>query len=172
VAGNGIDGFSGDGGAATNATLRLDTYGLEIKGGVAVDRAGNLFIADTDNQRIRKVSSTTSPLLRLDNVTTNDLGAYTLVAFNPATGLSITSSVVTLSQTALTPPILANLALSGGSVSFTVSGEPGQTVVVEACADLAAAEWEPLQTITLGSSPAHFTDSIQSSKRFYRLRSP
>jgi len=50
VAGNGAAGYSGDGGAATNASL-------DYPEGVAVDAAGNLFIADTDNQRIRKVGT-------------------------------------------------------------------------------------------------------------------
>jgi sugar lactone lactonase YvrE len=50
VAGNGTQGFSGDGDPATSAQL----YNPE---GVAVDTAGNLFIADTYNNRIRKVTS-------------------------------------------------------------------------------------------------------------------
>jgi len=54
VAGNGSFGFSGDGGAATDASLADPT-------GVFVDTAGNLYIADTNNQRIRKVD-----LVRLD----------------------------------------------------------------------------------------------------------
>lgn len=48
VAGNGTQGFSGDGAAATSAQLNRPT-------GVAVDAAGNIFIADYNNQRIRKV---------------------------------------------------------------------------------------------------------------------
>jgi RHS repeat-associated protein len=52
VAGTGQRGFSGDGGAATTAMLN----GPE---GVAIDRAGNLYIADTNNQRIRRVSAGT-----------------------------------------------------------------------------------------------------------------
>jgi len=51
-AGNGAPGFSGDGGAATAANL----WSPE---GVATDPAGNLYIADTQNARIRKVSSAT-----------------------------------------------------------------------------------------------------------------
>jgi sugar lactone lactonase YvrE len=51
VAGNGTFGFSGDGGPATGASLGSPT-------GVAVDGAGNLFIADIDNNRIRKVDRT------------------------------------------------------------------------------------------------------------------
>jgi hypothetical protein len=49
VAGNGIEGYSGDGGAATAASLRWPY-------GVAVDATGNLYIADADNHRIRKVT--------------------------------------------------------------------------------------------------------------------
>jgi hypothetical protein len=50
VAGNGSYGYSGDGGAATNARLS-HPYGL------AVDVSGDLFIADADNNRIRKVGT-------------------------------------------------------------------------------------------------------------------
>ncbi len=49
VAGDGTQGFSGDGGPATSAELGRP-------GGVAVDAAGNLLIADTANQRIRMVA--------------------------------------------------------------------------------------------------------------------
>jgi hypothetical protein len=49
VAGDGTPGFSGDGGPATNASLRVPS-------GVAVDAAGNLYIVDTGNSRVRKVS--------------------------------------------------------------------------------------------------------------------
>ena len=52
VAGNGTATFAGDGGAATAASLNLPA-------GVAVDGAGNLYIADTSNNRIREVSAAT-----------------------------------------------------------------------------------------------------------------
>ena len=50
IAGTGVAGFSGDGAAATAATLNGPTA-------VAVDGAGNLFISDTNNNRIRLVSN-------------------------------------------------------------------------------------------------------------------
>ncbi len=50
VAGNGTAGFSGDGGPATLAMIDGPT-------GVAADTAGNLFIADKNNNRIRRVSN-------------------------------------------------------------------------------------------------------------------
>ena len=48
IAGNGTQGFSGDGGLATNAALNVPQ-------GVVVDTAGNLYIVDTGNNRIRLV---------------------------------------------------------------------------------------------------------------------
>jgi len=50
VAGSGVPGFGGDGGSALTAQLRSPS-------GVAVDRAGNLYIADRDNQRVRRVTA-------------------------------------------------------------------------------------------------------------------
>ncbi len=55
VAGSGTPGFGGDGGAATSARLN------EVRD-VAVDAAGNLYIADEINNRIRWVD--TSGIIR------------------------------------------------------------------------------------------------------------
>ena len=49
VAGNGVPGYSGDGGLATDASLNNPS-------GPAVDTAGNLYIADSSNARIPKVT--------------------------------------------------------------------------------------------------------------------
>jgi RHS repeat-associated protein len=51
IAGNGTAGFSGDGGAATSALLNNPI-------GMAVSNAGEFYIADTGNSRIRKISKT------------------------------------------------------------------------------------------------------------------
>lgn len=51
VAGTGTQGFSGDGGPATQANFSSPYY-------VAVDSVGNLFVSDSGNNRIRKISTT------------------------------------------------------------------------------------------------------------------
>lgn len=55
VAGTGIQGYSGDGGLATQGKL-------DAPSGVILDADGNLIISDTYNQRIRKVDLTTGIL--------------------------------------------------------------------------------------------------------------
>jgi uncharacterized protein (TIGR03437 family) len=50
TAGNGSAGFSGDGGPATKATLNNPV-------GIVLDNLGNLYIADSNNSRIRKLTS-------------------------------------------------------------------------------------------------------------------
>ena len=65
VAGTGLEGFSGDGGPATNARLNRPTSVLFT--------GGNLYIADSSNQRIRRVNSE---------------GTITTVAGNGAIGFS------------------------------------------------------------------------------------
>jgi hypothetical protein len=52
IAGNGEQGFSGDGGPATSASLNTPTA-------VAVGTGGNIYIADSNNHRIRVVSGGT-----------------------------------------------------------------------------------------------------------------
>jgi len=61
VAGNGVYGFGGDGGAASNAMLQTPF-------GVAVDGRGNIYIADTYNYRVRVVSRAPSTFDLSDTV--------------------------------------------------------------------------------------------------------
>jgi hypothetical protein len=64
VAGNGILGFTGDGGPATDASL--------AESGLALDHAGNVYIADARNFRVRKVN----PLGIITTVAGNGIVAY------------------------------------------------------------------------------------------------
>jgi hypothetical protein len=66
VAGTGAYGYAGDGGPATSAALNLPE-------GVAVDNAGNLYIADSSNNRIREVTASTGIIT---TVAGNGTGGY------------------------------------------------------------------------------------------------
>ena len=81
-------GFSGDGGAATSAQLNLPT-------GVAFDSAGNLFIADRLNHRIRKVDTSGNITTVAGNGTagfSGDGGAATSAQLFQPNGLTFDSS--------------------------------------------------------------------------------
>ena len=90
VAGTGNPGFSGDGGPATSANF-TDINGL------AVDAAGNLYIADTANQRVRRVDTK---------------GIITTVAGNGQNGDTGDGS----------PAISAPLSMSWGGVAVDLAG--------------------------------------------------
>ena len=57
---------------------------------------------------------------------------------------------------------------------FIINWAKDQTIIVEACTNLANSAWQPLQTNTLTADTAYFSDSewTNNPSRFYRVRSP
>jgi sugar lactone lactonase YvrE len=166
VAGNGTTNYSGDGGAASNASLNYPM-------GVAVDGNGNLLIADYGDNRIRKVLlSAGHPVYTLSNTSTNNAGNYSVVVSSPYG--SVTSSVVTLTVT-LPPQIIAsgnNFGIMGSQFGFNVSGTAAQTIIVQASTNLV--DWTPLSTNILEDGLIYFSDPATTNFpwRFYRAMSP
>jgi sugar lactone lactonase YvrE len=162
VASNGSLGFSGDQGAATNASL---DYPL----GVAVDEADDLFIADGGNYRIRKVTNTQAQTLVLNEVTKGNAGSYQVVVTGP--GGSVTSSAADL-LVATSPLIYAILSNSDASVSLSFVSPPDSTnVVLGATNLLPPVSWQPLSTNIAGpNGDWQITDTNAGlyQARFYR----
>ena len=144
VAGNGVAGFSGDDGPATSAQL-------SNPGGVAMDPAGNLFIADSGNSRIRRVSSGVVTTVAGNGISgfSGDNGPASGAEFAGPVGVAVNSAgsvyvadtgnnrirvltpspcTYSASPTALQAPSSgANLAVSiqtTASCSWTISGLP------------------------------------------------
>jgi len=110
---SGSPGGSGDGGPATNATLSSPS-------GVAVDTAGDIYIADTQNNRVRKVTPA-GPVLTLSKLVSTNAGNYQVIVAN-ASG-SVTSSVAVL--TVEGPPVITRQPYgqsitNGGNATFYV----------------------------------------------------
>jgi sugar lactone lactonase YvrE len=91
VAGSGVAGFGGDGGSATSARL---SYPMAV----AVDGAGNVFVGDTGNNRIRKVTGST-----ISTVAGNGASGYdsdgvsaTAASLDHPTGVAVTADGNTL----------------------------------------------------------------------------
>src|ERR1700678_841538 len=89
VAGTGSGGYNGDGIIATSAEI-------EDPRGVAVDSSGNIYIADSGNNRIRMVSASTGYISTIAGTGTSgfsgDGGAATSAELNTPWGIALDSS--------------------------------------------------------------------------------
>jgi uncharacterized protein (TIGR03437 family) len=102
IAGTGVQGFGGDNGPATGAELSAPS-------GIAVDGLGNVYFADTGNQRVRKISA----------------GVISTVAGNGTAGFSgdngpATSAQLNLQQSSLLPAGVA--ADASGNIFIVDAG--------------------------------------------------
>jgi sugar lactone lactonase YvrE len=154
---------------------------------VAVDGATNVYVADYDNDTIRRVTpagvvTTLGGLLGLQG----DTDATGINArFNLPDGVAVDSNGVvyvadednmTIRQGALfvVPPVIVitSLSFSGNQFEFNLTGPAGQTVVVQESTNLI--NWVSLWTNTLGSNGISFLDPRigRFSDSFYRALTP
>jgi sugar lactone lactonase YvrE len=84
VAGNAnVAGFGGDGHAATDPGTKLNA-----PGGVAFDHAGNLYIADSGNQRVRKVTAPSGLITGAANEIITTVAGSGVAEYSGDTGLA------------------------------------------------------------------------------------
>ena len=165
IAGNGIQGFYGDGGSGNNANLSFPR-------GVAMDAAGNIYINDGANNRIRKlayVDYADQASFTVTNVTAGSLNNNYSVIITSSSG-SITSSVAMVNLQL--PPITPSFAASNGVYTFTWSAVSNFIYQLQSATNLAAPDWINLGSpITATNSSVSATDAIgPDEQRFYRVR--
>ena len=118
VAGTGIAGFNGDGINATAAQLNTPYD-------VTVDKCGNLFIADGNNQRVRKVTyPPPTPTVTIASLPTDTLCAELAANIHAtvlATGTNTYQWFVNGSVVSATSSALSYLAANGDSVRCVVT---------------------------------------------------
>jgi sugar lactone lactonase YvrE len=177
-AGNGNAGFSGDGGAATAAQL-------DFPAGIAFDASGNAYIADSGNNRIRKV--TPGGIISTFAGTgvsgfSGDGGLANLAKFNTPWAISISATdnifvtdpfnnrirkitcalpslMVTSSSNSVCSGANATLTASGASTYTWNPGGPGTTIVISLSI---ASTYSVIGTnsVTGCSSPTVFTQNV------------
>jgi sugar lactone lactonase YvrE len=115
VAGTGYVGFSGDGGAATDAQIAQPQ-------GIAFDAAGDLYIADQGNHRVREVFASTHTLLTPtvtltpSATTISSAQALTVTVTVSGAGATPTGSVTLASGS-----YLAQQSLANGTITFALT---------------------------------------------------
>ena len=129
LAGNGTQGYSGDGGPADNAEL-------SIPGGVAVDAAGDVFIADTANHRVRQITTapdfypaggsyTGTQIVTISSPISGAVIYYTTNGSTPTTASAIYSGPITVTATETVKAIAVAAGFSTsavGAATYTISG--------------------------------------------------
>jgi hypothetical protein len=113
VAGNGVAGFSGDGGSPTAAQLSFPRD-------LAVDAKGSLFIVDNNNGRIR-LSTSYSSTVYFPQVVAG--GGYTTIFTITNTGSTTASGIVTLTDQQASPfTVNGTLTDASGTKQPTTTG--------------------------------------------------
>jgi sugar lactone lactonase YvrE len=132
VAGNGANGYGGDGGAATSAQLNSPR-------GVAVDTSGNIYITDGTNNRIRKVDIGTGNISTIAGTGTagfsGDEGAPASAQVSTPQAITVTSSgVIYFGDTGnrrfrrIGPPLAATVSTGSASNTSSSGATLGGTV--------------------------------------------
>jgi sugar lactone lactonase YvrE len=166
VAGTNNCAFAGDGHAASSAELNDPQA-------IAFDTAGNLYIADTYNSRIREVLFGGQPTFSLTNVTAANAGNYTVVISN-AFG-SVTSSVAALEL--IVQPDIGGIAVQAdGSVAINFTGTAGASHVLLMTTNLSPpVVWTPISTnLTAANGAGQLIDTNAQGApaRFYCVALP
>ena len=152
IGGNGIRGYSGDGGSATSASLNLPSD-------VAIDASMNIYIADRDNHRIRKIDATGKMSTYAGNGTagySGDGGTATSAKLNIPTGIgldaagnlyiadSYNNAVRKVSKSGIITTIAGNgtAGFSGdGAMATAAQLNAPQDVAVDASGNIYITDW-------------------------------
>ena len=125
-AGNGAVGYSGDGGAATQASFDFGIRSIDA-GALALDPAGNVYIADAGNGRIRKIDRVTGII---DTFHIPQEGEVNWLTFDPAGNLHYAANKRIMKLNAQAQ-LIASWGTSG-LAAFVPDGSPAATSVLSA----------------------------------------
>ena len=153
---------------------------------VAVDSITNVYVADSYNDTIRKVSPagvvTTLAGLATHSGTNDGTGSNARVYLPSGVAVDgsgriyvADTSNYTIRKGSPTPLILTTgpgFGFSGGHFGFNLQGPAGQPAIVEISTNLA--NWLPVWTNTFGLGTLYYSDpqSGYASQRFYRFHTP
>ncbi len=134
IAGTGTPDFTGDGGLGTQAQLHSP-------GGIAVDVAGNVYIGDTGNNRIRRLGTDgmiTTFAGTGESISNGDGGPALQASFNFPTNLAVTCTALYVTDTdriraiALTAPLVSQKGIVDAATGL-LPLHSGATFAISGC---------------------------------------
>jgi sugar lactone lactonase YvrE len=147
IAGNGLLGFSGDAAVATAASLALPH-------GLSLDVTGNIYLADTENHRIRRIDVITG-------IITTVAGDGTQ-AFSGDSGPAIAASLDSPGATSLSPSNLLTLSDTGNQRIRQLTAQPAPDATITTIAGLGLSPPEAL-TLTAPASIPYGSGQLSAS---------
>jgi uncharacterized protein (TIGR03437 family) len=135
IAGNGIAGFAGDGGLATNAELNFPY-------GIAIDSKNNLYVADTNNQVIRLLTPVTTQLSVVNGASGLN-GAFAPGEIVVIYGTGLGPSTVVVNQ-----PVNGVYSTQTAGTSVTFDGTPAPILYSSATQVAAVVPYEEQAGVT------------------------
>ena len=163
IAGTGTAGFSGDGSAAASAQLNLPT-------GVAVDAAGNVYVAEFGNNRVRKISTTGTITTIAGNGNagfSGDGGAATSAMLKTPQGVAVD----TAGNVYIAEPATIGFAWSTGTTIRTFAGNGSQVTIAMAVAATATAGRNPVAVAVDAAGSVYIADGSGRVRKVLRERS-
>ncbi len=156
IAGNGFAGFTGDGGPALNSQLNNPT-------GVAVDAAGNVYIADKTNSRIRMISANGTITTIAGNGKfgyAGDGGPATSAQLRFPTGVAVDSAgnvYVADNQNSAIRELTPNAPAGGTGVPAIASGGVDSAAAFGAFSSIAPGSWIEIYGTNLAAGTSTWT---------------
>jgi sugar lactone lactonase YvrE len=161
VAGNGVRGYSGDGQPATTASIDSPV-------GIAVDRAGNIYVADNRSGTVRKVAADTGIISRFAGscgicLSSGDGGPATVACLDSVRGLSVDAGENLL----IAERLRVRRVMAGTGIIATVAGSGEKGFSRDGSPATQAAFHEVWASVTDGSGNVYVAD--YGSNRILRV---
>jgi sugar lactone lactonase YvrE len=152
--------------------------------GITVDSAGNVFVTDSRNHTIRKITpgGKVTTLAGAPLVTGYAQGSGNVARFYVPSGITVDRdgslyiaefNNSTVRKGVFVPKLISATAGFGGTENrfgFDFNSATGQQVVIEASSDFV--NWAPVWTNSQGGFRAEEIQGVTAANRFYRARTP
>ncbi|MCW3123120.1 MAG: hypothetical protein JWQ38_2612 [Flavipsychrobacter sp.] len=149
IAGTGTSGFSGDGGPATAAQLHNTTS-------VTTDGAGNVYISDYDNYRLRKI--TTNQLPKITGTLKVCLGGTSTLS-DATPGGTWTSLGTTVATVGSSSGVVTGVNVGTATIVYDVAGNTTATTVTVVPLPTVAAITGSVSSVCAGGGTITVTDA-------------